>query len=100
MFLRAYRYCDSLFLAAEESKIYDDFGRLSYDRKLIDRARLSARKGRDHEIRIRDGLEQPRPLRERSQFQLWIPYHRKANGIRYRFGQKEVDVLSPTETQL
>ena len=25
MFLRAYRYCDSLFLAAEERKIYEDF---------------------------------------------------------------------------
>ena len=92
MFLRAYRYCDSLFLAAEERKIYEDFDRLGYDRKLVDKARLSARKGRDREIRIRDGLEQPRPPRERSRFQLWIPYHRKAYGLRYRFGQKGVDV--------
>ena len=38
------------------------------------------------------GLEQPKPPRERSHFQLWIPYHRKAYGLRYRFGQRGVDV--------
>ena len=92
MFLRAYRYCDSLFLAAEENKIYDDFSRLGYDRKFIDKAKCSAKKGRNREIRIREGLEEPRPPRERSHFQLYLRYHRKTYGLRYRLRQKGVDV--------
>ena len=92
MFLRAYRYCDSLFLDAEESRIYDDFSRLGYDRKFINKARCSARKGRNREIRIREGLEEPRPPRERSRFQLQLRYHRKTYGLSYRLRQKGVDV--------
>ena len=92
MFLRAYRYCDSLFLAAEERKIYDDFARLGYDRKFIDKARCSARKGRNNEIRIREGLDEPKPPRERSRFQLRLRYHSKAYGLGYRLGQRGADV--------
>ena len=92
MFLRAYRYCDSLFLEAEERKIYDDFGRLGYDRKFIDKARLSAKIGRKREIRIREGLEQPKPPRKRSRLQLRLSYHRRTHGLGYRLRQKGVDV--------
>ena len=92
MFLRAYRYCDSLFLEAEERKIYDDFGRLGYDRKFIDKARLSAKIGRKREIRIREGLKQPKPPRERSRLQLRLSYHRRTQGLGYRLRQKGVDV--------
>ena len=92
MFLRAYRYCDSLFLAAEESKIHDDFVKLGYDGRFIGRARRSARKGRDHELRVREGLDEPRARRERPRFKLWIPHHRKTYGLGYRFEQKGVDL--------
>ena len=92
MFLRAYRYCESLFIDTEERKIYDDFGRLGYDREFIDKARWSAKKGRAREIKIREGLEQPRPPRERSRLQLQLRYHRKSQGLGYRLGQKGVDV--------
>ena len=92
MFLRAYRYCDSLFLDAEERKIYDDFARLGYDKRFISKARGLAMKGRNREIRIREGLEQPRPPRERSHLQLGLTYHRKSYDLGYRLRQKGVDV--------
>ena len=56
MFLRAYRYCDNLFLAAEERKIYDDFTKLGYNRKFIEKAKRSAKVGRNREIQIRAGF--------------------------------------------
>ena len=65
MFLRAYRYCDSSFLEAEEGKIYEDLDKLGYSRNFVTKAKISARKGRDREIRIRAGLEAPNPPREK-----------------------------------
>ena len=93
MFLRAYRYCDKLYLKAEERKIYDDFCKIGYNRKFIDNARISARKGRDREIRIRDGFEQPRQPREKARFQLGIPYHKSTQGVKHRLGQRDIDVI-------
>ena len=81
MFLRAYRYCDKLFLAAEERKIYDDFMKLGYSRKFIEKAKRSAKVGRDREVRIREGLEEPKPPRERLRHRLYLPYHRRSNGL-------------------
>ena len=62
MFLRAFRYCDTLFLKAEESKIYSDFEKLGYSRNFITKAKLSARQGRDREIRLRTSPDEPPPL--------------------------------------
>ena len=73
MFLRAYRYCDNIFLDAELRKIYDDFGRLGYPKSFITKAKVSAKQGRDHEIRIREGLDQPKASRERARFYLTLP---------------------------
>ena len=92
MFLRAYRYCDKLFLAAEERKIYDDFMKLGYSRKFIEKAKRSAKVGRDREVRIREGLEEPKPPRERSRHRLYLPYHRRSNGLGYRLRQKGVEL--------
>ena len=92
MFLRAYRYCDKLFLGDEERRIYDDFGKLGYNKKFIDKAKVSAKKGRNHEVRIREGLEEPKPPREKARFLLVSPYHRTARGTKHRLGQKGVDV--------
>ena len=92
MFLRAYRYCDHLFLEAEERKIYHDFGKLGYSRNFIDKAKSSAKKGRHREIRIRAGLEQPKAPREKARFHLGLPYHKTAQGIKHRLGLKDVDV--------
>ena len=52
------------FLEAEERKIYDDFEKLGYNGYFITKAKLSARKGRDHEIEIREGRQSPNPPRE------------------------------------
>ena len=92
MFLRAYRYCDILFLEAEERKIYDDFEKLGYNRYFITKAKLSARKGRDHEIEIREGRQSPNPPRERSRFHISLPYNRYSKGLSYRFRQRGIDV--------
>ena len=92
MFLRAYRYCDKLFLEAEERKIYGDFGKLGYSRSFINKAKSSAMKGRRHEIRIREGLEQPKQPREKAPFHLGLPYHKTAQGTKHRLGQRDVDV--------
>ena len=92
MFLRAYRYCDNLFLAIEERKIYDDFTKLGYNRKFIDKAKRSAKVGRNREIRIRAGLEEPQTTRERPRHRLYIPYHRRSNGLGYRLRQKGVEL--------
>ena len=53
LFLRAFRYCDVVYLDKEIEKIYADFTRLGYPRRFIDKARMSAKKGRDHEILLR-----------------------------------------------
>ena len=99
MFLRAYRYCDNLFLEAEERKIYHDFGKLGYSQNFIDKAKSSAKKGRHREIRIRAGLEQPKTPREKARFHLGLPYHKTAQGIKHRLGLKDVDVtLSNRDT--
>ena len=92
MFLRAYRYCDNLFLATEERKIYDDFTKLGYNSKFIEKAKRSAREGRNREIRIRAGLEEPRTTKERPRHRLYIPYHRRSNGLGYRLRQKGVEL--------
>ena len=92
MFLRVYIYCDTLFLEAEERKIYADFARLGYSRSFINKAKSSARKGRNHEIRIREGLEQPRQPRERARFHLGLPYHRNVQGTKHRLNLKDIDV--------
>ena len=60
LFLRAYRYCHALFIEEEECKIYEDFDKLGYSKKFITKARMSAKEGRNCEIRIRMCLEQPR----------------------------------------
>ena len=100
MFLRAYRYCDSLFLESEEQRIYDDFGRLGYSKSFITKAKVSARRGRDHEIKIRQGLAQPKPPRERAKFQLSLPFHNATRGFGYRFAQRGVDVVFSNKTSI
>ena len=92
MFLRAFRYCDKLFLEAEERKIYHDFERLGYSRSFINKARSSAKKGRHHELRIRQGLAQPKQPREKADFHLGLSYHKTAQGTKHRLAQKGVDV--------
>ena len=95
MFLRAYRYCDEIFLEAEERKIYGDFDRLGYSKSFINKAKISAKQGRTREIRIRLGLEQPKS-RERSNFYLGLPYNKSSKGSRYTLALKGVDVAFTT----
>ena len=94
MFLRAYRYCDTLFLDKEIQRIYADFSRLGYKRRFIDKARVSAKKGRAHEIMIRNGTAPPRPPRTRREFSLVVPYHRHSRRLKPTLGiERDVDVL-------
>ena len=53
LFLRAFRYCDAVYLDKEIERIYADFTRLGYPRRFIDKAKISAKKGRDHEIAVK-----------------------------------------------
>ena len=73
-------------------RIYGDFERLGYTKNFIDKAKLSAREGRDREVRIREGIEQCNPPRERSRFHINLPYNRASNRLSYRFGQRGIDV--------
>ncbi|CAL4069790.1 unnamed protein product, partial [Meganyctiphanes norvegica] len=92
MFLRAYRYCDSLFMEEEEKRIYEDFNSLGYSKGFIAKAKVSAKKGRAREIRVRSGLEQPKPDREKSRFHISIPYHKSSHGLKGRLASLGVDL--------
>ena len=93
MFLRAYRYCDNLFLEKEENKIYEDFGSLGYNKDFINKAKISAKLGRAKEIRIRSGLEEPREPRPKSDFNIRLPFHVGVNSIKHKLASKGVDVI-------
>ena len=91
MFLRAYRYCDPIFLKAEERKIYDDFTSLGYNVKFITKANISAKEGRNHELRlIRENAS--RPPRERSKIHINLPFQNASRGLGYRLKQLGVDL--------
>ena len=92
MYLRAYRYCDNLFLEREEKKIFDDFISLGYSKSFINKAKVSAMEGRNKELRIRAGLEEPKPARKKSPFHIVLPYHRSVYGIKNRLTSLGVDV--------
>ena len=92
LFLRAYRYCHALFIEEEECKIYEDFDKLGYSKNFINKAKMSAKEGRNREIRIRMGLEQPRPPRERSRYHLSLKYHDSMHGLEYRLKQLGTEV--------
>ena len=92
MFLRAYRYCHALFIQEEEDKIYEDFSKLGYSKHFINKAKVSAKVGRNREVRIRMGLEQPRPSRERGKYYLGLKYHNDMNGLEHRLKQLGTDV--------
>ena len=92
LFLRAFRYCHALFIKEEECKIYEDFGKLGYSKTFINKARMSAKEGRKHEIRIRMGLEQPRPPRERRRYHLSLKYHSDMNGLEHELKQLDTEV--------
>ena len=65
MFLRAYRYCDNLFLEEEERRIYTDFERLGYSKKFITKAKVSA-----HRIETQRCHRQSTPQHTRQIFHL------------------------------
>ena len=91
MFLRAYRYCDPIFLKTEEKKIYDDFISLGYNVKFITRAKILAKEGRNQELRlIRENAS--RTIRERSKFHINFPFHDVSRDLGYRFKQLGVDL--------
>ena len=74
------------------NRIYKDFGNLGYNKKIITKAKISAKAGRDHELRIRSGEELQRNPRERGRYHIGVPYHSAANGYRHRLRQQGVDL--------
>lgn len=92
LFLRAFRYCHALFIDMEECTIYEDYSKLGYFKSFITKARISAKEGRHHEIIIKMGLEQPRPPRERSRYNLVLFYHNEMNGLEHKFKQFDTEV--------
>ena len=93
MFLRAYRYCDNIFLEAEERRIYEDFARLGYGRRFIDKAKISAKKGRAHEIQVRLGTATAKAPREKQPFYLVLPFNKHIKGTKHALMEKGIDVM-------
>ena len=100
LFLRAFRYSDPLFLAKEIEKIYADFERLGYNRRFIDKAKISAKKGRDNEVKIRQGLMPPKPPRTKQPFNLIVPYHGQTKGLKQVCAERGVDVIHSSRDSL
>ena len=100
LFLRAYRYCDALFLDAELGKIYSDFGRLGYSRRFIDKARISAKKGRCHEIKVRAGTVAPKLPRPRQPFHLVSPYHNHTKRLQQEYVERGIEVTYTSRDSL
>ena len=93
IFLRAYRYCDTLFLDKEIDRVYADFSRLGYNRRFIDKARRSAKEGHDHEVRIKIGEARPKQPRQRQDYTLVIPFHRRTTSLRRLGHERGIDVV-------
>ena len=93
IFLRAFRYCDAEFLNRELSRIYEDFTKLGYPRKFIDKAKFSAKKGREHEKLVRAGQAEPKPPRTRQPYTLMVPYHEKTRRLKQLYMERGIDVI-------
>ena len=100
LFLRAYRYCDTLFLENELEKVYTDFGRLGYNRKFIDKARISAKQGRSNEIKVRAGTVAPKPPRPRQPFHLIVPYNKYTKGLKHDYVERGIEVIYTSRDSL
>ena len=93
IFLRAFRYCDAEFLDRELSRIYEDFTKLGYPRKFMDKAKTSARKGREHEKLVRADKAEPKPPRTRQPCTLVVPYHEKTRRLKQLYTERGIDVI-------
>ena len=93
MFLRAFRYCDSIFLEEEERRIYADFGKLGYSRRFIEKAKISARRGREHEIQVRLGIAAAKAPRIKQPFHLVLPFNKRTQGTKHAYMERGIDVL-------
>ena len=100
MFLRAYRYSDELFLCQEEKKIYEDFSNLGYNKRFINKAKVAAKIGRTHELRVRQGLEEPKPPRVIEDFNIPLPFHKSIYGVKHRLGSQGVDVTMTSKVSI
>ena len=100
LFLRAIRYSDAVYLDTEIERIYADFTRLGYPRRFIDKAKISAKKGRDHEIAVRASSVSAQteslpsvPQRTRQPFTLVVPYHRQTRRLKSLYVERGIDVI-------
>ena len=93
MFLRAFRYCDNIFLEAEERRIYADFSKLGYSRRFIEKAKISARRGREHEIQVRLGVAEAKAPRPKQPFHLVLPFNKRTQGTKHTYLERGIDVV-------
>ena len=93
IFLRAFRYCDAVFLDMEIRRIYEDFTRMGYPRGFIDKAKISAKRGRDHEIKVKAKKATPKPPRTKQPYTLVIPYHNKTRTLKSLYAERGIDVI-------
>ena len=54
--------------------------------------KVSTKQGSEHEVSLRAGLEQPNPPRERSHFDLGLPFNKSSCNLTYQFGLMGIDV--------
>ena len=93
IFLRAFRYCDAVFLDMEIRRIYEDFTRMGYPCGFIDKAKISAKRGRDHEIKVKAKKATPKPPRTKQPYTLVIPYHNKTRTLKSLYAERGIDVI-------
>ena len=93
VYIYIYAYSDAIFLDKEIEKIYADFTRLGYSRRFIDKAKISAKKGRNHEIRVKAREASARTPRTRQPFTLVIPYHKQTERLKYVYVERGIDVI-------
>ena len=77
----------------ELNKIYEDFTRLGYKKRFIDKARLSAKQGHHREVRIKNGDDPPKQPRVRQEFTLVVPYHRRTRCLQRLSHERGIDVV-------
>ena len=73
---------------------------MGYSRGFIDKAKLSAKKGRDNEIKIKNGLIPPKPPRIRQPFHLVLPFHTQTKHLKYSCIEKGIEVVFTSKDSL
>ena len=97
MFLRAYRYCGQQFLKDELLRVKEDFSKLGYSQKFIEKCRSSAFKGRRNELR---NVESTTSERSKPLATLALPYHPSMKKVKPRLSEMGVRLVYTSNSSL